>query len=227
MGTPCTESSTFRSAAAALRAHVSTWVVTALLPLPILVTIDPASSAMIACVYLGLGCAWLAMEIYRAGGLPTSRRGWAGKQLAICLAVAANVVAFVACGLVAGVQTSFPFLLMAALSAMPAAGMIPALVRQFRKPHAVMVFGCILVLGAKLLACIVARVRYGPDYIAQGYVSADWHTAKLMISLFWIFSAFLSVAMLLVERWRCGQVFARVVPGRATESDPTAVGSAV
>jgi hypothetical protein len=38
---------------------------------------------------------------------------------------------------------------------------------------------------AKLAACVAARVAYGPGFIEQGYVAADWRTAKLMISLFW------------------------------------------
>ena len=36
-------------------------------------------------------------------------------------------------------------------------------------------------LATKLAACIVARIVYGPDYIAQGYVSADWRAAKLVL----------------------------------------------
>jgi len=42
-------------------------------------------------------------------------------------------------------------------------------------------------------------VTYGPDYIAQGYVSADWRSAKLMISLFWSFSTLLSAGMFVAE----------------------------
>ena len=60
-----------------------------------------------------------------------------------------------------------------------------------------------LVLAAKLAACVVARIVYGPDYIERGYVSADWRSAKLMISLFWSFSTLLSLGLLLAEYRSC------------------------
>ena len=37
----------------------------------------------------------------------------------------------------------------------------------------------------KIVACGVARIVYGPDFIALGYVAGDWQTAKLMISIMW------------------------------------------
>jgi hypothetical protein len=51
-----------------------------------------------------------------------------------------------------------------------------------------------LIVGSiKLAACVVARLTYGPDYIALGYVSADWNSAKLMISLMWSGTVLVSV----------------------------------
>ncbi|HZN69387.1 MAG TPA: hypothetical protein VFB66_29195, partial [Tepidisphaeraceae bacterium] len=61
------------------------------------------------------------------------------------------------------------------------------------------VFGAMLVLAAKLAACVVARIVYGPDYIAQGYVAADWRSAKLMISLFWTYSTLLSLVLFVAD----------------------------
>jgi len=35
--------------------------------------------------------------------------------------------------------------------------------------------------------------------MAQGYVAADWRTAKLMITLFWSFSTLLSLGLFLAD----------------------------
>jgi hypothetical protein len=174
-----------------------TWMVALMLPLPILVAVDPATSADLACLYLGLACAWLATQIYGSRDVPESRGEWAAKIVAICLAVATNVVVFTCFGIAAGVQTQFPFWLMAPLSAMPSVGLIPWLMRRVGQPYPAIVLGGMLVLGAKLAACVVARIVYGSDYIERGYVSADWRTAKLMISLFWALSTTMSLGLLL------------------------------
>lgn len=193
-----------RSAANALRSTAMTWAVALILPLPILVASDPASSADMSCLYLGLSCAWLATEIYRSGRVPESREAWAGKILAIFLAVGTNVGVFTVFGIAGGVQTRFPFWLMATLSAVPAVGLIPWLMRRVRQPYTAIILGAIMVLAAKLAACVVARIVYGPDYIAQGYVAADWRSAKLMISLFWMLSTAMSLGLLLIDdlKWK-------------------------
>src|SRR5687768_10261488 len=152
-----------RSAANELRAMAATWAVAAALPLPILVATDPASSGPISCLYLGLASGWLVAEFHRSGGLPESSASWRARTLAIVTAVAVNVALFVAFGVAAGVQTHFPFPLMAVLSAIPAVGIVPWLLRRVRHPHASIILAGMLVLAAKLTACVVARFVYGPD----------------------------------------------------------------
>jgi len=115
-----------------LRAHIATWIITAILPLPVLVATDPAGCAEISCLYLGLGCAWLVMEIYRSGELPESVRDWGVKMLAISIAVVTNLLIFVLFGLAGAVQTNIPLPLMAALSVVPAIGLMPRLARADR-----------------------------------------------------------------------------------------------
>ena len=61
----------------------------------------------------------------------------------------------------------------------------------------------------KIGACVVARIVYGPDYIAQGFVSADWQTAKLMISLMWAGTLFASALALVA----CHRRYAFRQPG--------------
>jgi len=180
------------------------WAVAAFLPLPILVSTDPAGSADISCLYLGVISAWLVTEFHRAWGFPGSAASWRARMLAITATISVNVALFVGFGLAAGVQTYFPFPLMAALSVIPAISMMPWMLRTVSQlPYAAIVFSGFLVFSCKLAGCVAARLTYGLDYIAQGYVSADWRTAKLMITLFWSFSTLLSFALLAVDYRRC------------------------
>lgn len=186
-----------------LREMALTWAVAAAIPLPVLVAINPATSAAVACLYLGLASAWLVTEFQRCLGMPQAVRAWRSRALAITTATLGNVALFVAFGMAAGVETRFPLPLMALLSALPAVGIAPWLLRRVRHPYAAIILGAALVLAAKLAACVVARVVYGPDYIERGYVAADWRTAKLMISLFWSFSTLLSAGLLLADYMSC------------------------
>jgi hypothetical protein len=88
---------------------------------------------------------------------------------------------------------------MAVLSAIPAIGIVPWMLRRVHHYYASIILAAALVLTAKLAACVVARVVNGPDYIERGYVAADWRSAKLMISLFWTFSTLLSLGFLVAE----------------------------
>jgi hypothetical protein len=217
-----------RSAANELRAMAVTWAVAGILPLPVLVATDPATIGGIACLYLGLASGWLAAEFVRCGGMPESAGAWRARTLAVATAVAVNVALFIAFGVAAGVQTRFPFPLMAALSAIPAVGMLPWFLRRVRHPYASIVLAAVLLLAAKLAACVVARMVYGPDFVERGYVAADWRSAKLMISLFWSFSTLLSVGLLLADYRSCKRtaLIDAVTPALPVRS-PTAAGGAV
>jgi hypothetical protein len=186
------------SALSELRAMTATWASAAALPLPVLVAVDPARSADISCLYLGLASGWLVVEFYRSEGPPDSLASWRARTLAIATAVAVNVALFVSFGVAADVQTRFPFPLMAALSAIPAVGIVPWVLRRVRHPYASIILAAALVLAAKLAACVAARVVYGADYV-DSHVAADWRSAKLMISLFWSFSTLLSLGLLVAD----------------------------
>ena len=152
-----------------LRLMMPMWSVAAFLPLPVLVAIDPSRSAPVSCLYLGVINAWLVTQCWQAWGLPESSASWRSRILAVTVAVLANVALFVGFGLLAGVQTRFPFALMALLSAIPAIGITPWMLRLLpQNPYAGIVFGGFLVGSCKIAACVVARIVYGPDYISQG-----------------------------------------------------------
>jgi hypothetical protein len=149
---------------------------------------------------LGLGQQLgLSTEVHRSDGQSESRHAWHVGTVASCIAIAADVACFVLLGFAAGVQTQFPFSLMAVLSAVPSIGLVPWLVGRTREQFAAIILAGVIVLGAKLAGCVVARIVYGPNFGEAGYVAGDWRSAKLMISMFWILSTSLSLALLLAE----------------------------
>jgi hypothetical protein len=87
------------SASGGLRSMMGMWAVAAFLPLPVLVTMDPVSSADVSCIYLGVINAWLVTEFHRAWGLPGSAASWRVRMLAITTAISVNVALFVGFGL--------------------------------------------------------------------------------------------------------------------------------
>ena len=183
-----------------LRTMMGVWAVGAFLPLPALALTDPARSADLACLYLGISNALLATEFHRSWGLPRSVHSWRDRTLAITIAILSNAALFIVFGSVTGVQTHFPFPLMAVLSVIPAIGIMPWMLRRVSQPPcAAIVLTGFLVGACKIAGCIVARVIYGPDALALGYMAADWRTAKLMLTVLWTLSTLLSLGLLLAD----------------------------
>ena len=162
------------------------WLAALLLPLPALLMLDSATNSEAACVYLGIASAWLAGEA-------------ATRDTSALPAIAINFAVFIALGTCVGVKSQIPFPLLATLSIIPAA-MIPSLTRRLGDPWRAMLAVAVILLVAKIAACGVARIAYGPNFIEAGYVSADWRQAKLMITTFWSLTAAASVAIALGGR---------------------------
>jgi len=168
-----------------LRHLLMPWGFALLLPVPVLLTGAETNGADIGTLYLALGAAWLATEAFRPGSQPETVCGWRARISALLICLGVNAMVFTVLGLAAQVKSNIPLPLMAAFGITPALGLIPWLTLRFRQSYGAIVLGALIVGLIKIAACVVARIVYGPDYIAQGYVSADWQTAKLMISLMW------------------------------------------
>jgi hypothetical protein len=168
-----------------------------MVPLPLLLVLNPAENGDISCVYLGMASAWLTMEIFRLQGGAMTRAMWRGKFFAATIAVLMDLGLFVLLAWTGEIRTNIPMAFKAFLSILPALGMSPFLLSRIGKPYGALILGALLVLAAKLTGCVVARIVYGPDYIAQGYVAENWNTAKLMITIFWSLTLFLSAVFLL------------------------------
>lgn len=191
----------WRAASTHLRRLGMAWFIAAFLPLPALLTIDPETNAQLASLYLGGSSAWMAAEIFRSDGHRPNAEGDA-KALALFIALFANLTLFIALGSSVGIKSNIPFVLMASLSVTPALGLVPWLAIRIAQGHTAIFLAAVVVAAAKLAACVVARVAYGPDYVEQGYVAADWRTAKLMISIFWSLTVGLSLAAFVADRFR-------------------------
>jgi hypothetical protein len=117
-------------------------------------------------------------------------------MLALCTALFVDVGLFIFLGVTVEVRSNLPFPIMAMLAATPALGLVPWLAVRFQKQFVAFLTGAIIVGCAKLAGCVVARIIYGPGFITQGYVDADWRNAKLMISLFWGINLAISLVLL-------------------------------
>ncbi len=180
---------------AVFRRHLLVWGFALLLPMPAL--LGATDSGGIALVYLSLGAALLAGEIFRPAGVAESSALGRVKFIALAIYTSANAAIFSVLGSLTEVRSNIPLPLLATLSTIPSVGLVPWLTIRCGKPYVAIVLVGVAALGIKLAACVAARIVYGPDFIALGYVADDWRTAKLMISIFWGGMSVLSIAGLI------------------------------
>lgn len=167
-----------------LRLLLLPWGMSLLFPMPMLLVGGESASSDLATLYIGIGAAWLVGEAFRRENKPP-QSACRARIFAVLVFLAINVLAFWVMGGIGPIQSNIPWPLLCFLAVIPAVGLIPWLVLRIGHPHAALVVAGLIVGSIKICGCIVARIVYGPDFIALGYVSADWTTAKLMISVMW------------------------------------------
>jgi len=172
------------SLVAELRRLLMPWGFAVLLPMPMLLGVGDTAVVDMAIVYLALGAAWLAAEAFRESEPLTFSR-WRSRMISLSICVVADALVFTVLGISAGVKSNIPLPVLAVLGVTPALGLVPWLTLRLRQPYCAIVFGALIVGAIKIAACGVARIVYGPEFIALGYVAGDWQTAKLMISIMW------------------------------------------
>ena len=201
----------------ALRRWLLPWAIALLLPLPALL-FKPGGEADVPLVYLGIGAAWFTAEAFRPGAAPASWSEWRTRMIGLAIGCGLNVGIFVTLGSTVGTKSAIPFGLLAALSVVPALGLVPWLTLRSGSPAGGILLAVTTVAALKLLACVLARVVYGPNFIERGYVAADWHTAKLMITTFWISTVAVSCLGAVATARRCA---ATNQPGKRVATDPS------
>jgi hypothetical protein len=165
-----------------------------LLPIPMLAHAALSGGSDIATLYLALGAGWIAAEGFRTP--PENARALRARFLALALFLAIDWIVFVAFGAAAGVESNIPLWLLASLGLTGAFGMVPWFTLKTGQPYCALILAAITAGFIKLGGCVVARMVYGPNALADGYMAADWHTAKVMISTMWagiIFASALGV----------------------------------
>jgi len=169
---------------AELRRLFMPWGFALLLPMPMLLGVDTGVVDM-AVVYLALGAAWVSAEAFREDGKPMTFSRWKTRMIALSICVALDVLIFTFLGISVGLKSNMPLPVLAVLGVTPALGLVTWPTLRLRQPYCAIVIGALIVGAIKIAACGVARIVYGPEFIALGYVAGDWQTAKLMISIMW------------------------------------------
>ena len=177
--------STDTSVRADLRRLLMPWGFALLLPVPVLLTSADFNRADIGTLYLALGGAWLGAEAFRPCSAPTTVAAWRTRISALVICLVVNAVVFTILGLAVEVKSNIPLPIMAAFGISPALGLVPWLTLRLRQPYGAIILGALIVGLTKLASCVVVRIIYGPNALADGFMAADWRTAKLMISLMW------------------------------------------
>ena len=180
------------------RSQLAVWALAMLLPLPAL-TLAPDSGCDMALAYLGFGAALLVAELFQkerlAHATPNTENKnlWQAKMMVLALGALISAGVFMAFAAAIGAQSNLPLWFLAFGSVTPALGVVPYFTVRTGKPFLAIFLTALLLLPVKLASCVIVRLGYGPNALANGYMAADWGTAKLMISLFWAFAIMASV----------------------------------
>jgi hypothetical protein len=174
-----------------LRDMLPAWAVAVLLPLPVATFWHDGSGRAFAYADLFLGCAILAAERFGrpppvgagsppAGGAPPL---WRTKMVALVWATAGAVSVFTAFGWAMSGRPDAVVPLLAALAVLPALGCVPFLAIVTGKPYAAVLLTTFLLGSVKLAGCVVVRIVYGPNALAEGHMTLPWERPNLLVWL--------------------------------------------
>src|SRR3954464_11286219 len=102
---------------------------------------------------------------------------------ALALAAAGAAGVLTAFGWAVGGEADAVVPVLAALAVLPALGCVPFLTFVTGKPYAAVLFTLFLLGSVKLAGCVVVRVVYGPDALAQGQMDLPWEHPNLLVWL--------------------------------------------
>ena len=145
-------------------------------------------------------------------GTLSPEHAWTFQMSAVSITTLAAAAVFTLFSLELRRSSGLPFPLLAVLTVTPALGIVPYLTMRTRKPFAAVVLAAFIVGLIKIASCVVVRIVYGPDALADGYMAGDWQTAKLMISLFWIGTVIVSVVSAAACRYRFNALLTAAPP---------------
>jgi hypothetical protein len=171
------------------------WLASLLLPWPALLFWRSADGLILALGLFFVGSASLVAYSFRRGvpACADGEFGYARRMLAVLAALLANWGAFCALHLTLNDHADFVSLVQALSALVPSCCIVPYLLHVTRKPVAAVVFTVFLVGCMKLLGCVVVVLVHGWDASERGYTTMPWAQPNLLVWLFWLNSAVLSL----------------------------------
>ncbi len=172
-----------------LRDMLPTGAMAVLLPMPVATFWQDGSGRAFAYAYLLLGCAILAAERFaqRPPVAATSSSAedlsqlWRAKMMALALAMAGAVSVFTAFVWAQNGQPDLVVPLLAILAVVPALGCVPYLSIVTGKPYAAVLFTLFLLGLVKLAGCVMVRIVYGPQALAEGRMTLPWEQPNFLV----------------------------------------------
>ena len=195
------------------------WPITVVVSSLVLVATTATENSDYPLMCLGLGCALLAARAFGPAFPPgepdtsAPEQAWTIRMSAVSITTLAAAAGFSLVSADFRASSGLPIPLLAVLTVTPALGIVPFLAMRTGKPFAAVVLAAFIVGLIKIASCVVVRIVYGPDALADGYMAGDWQTAKLMISLFWIGTVIVSVVSAVACRRRFNALLTSGPPG--------------
>jgi hypothetical protein len=179
---------------------VPAWLGSALLPWPALLVWRTDDGLRVALCLFFVGSASLVAYSFgreaRAvtdGGFGHPRRMWRTRMVAVTVALLTSWAAFSSVHLALNDRYDFVSVLLALSALVPSCCIVPYLTQVTRKPLAAVVFTVFLVGCMKLLGCVVVVLVHGWDASERGHTAMPWTRPNLLVWLFWINTAALSL----------------------------------
>ena len=185
-----------------IREILPTWAIAVLIPLPAATFWQDGSGRAFAYAYLFLGCAIMTAERFRrplpgnadlaAGGAASA---WRAKMTALGLAMAGAVAVLTTFAWSMSGQPEAVVPLLATLAALPALCCVPVLTISIGKPYAAVLFTTFLLGAVKIAGCVVVRIVYGPEALAEGRMDLPFERPNLLVWLCFAGAGILSAVM--------------------------------
>jgi hypothetical protein len=176
------------------------WLGSVLLPWPALLLWRSDDGLALALGLFFVGAAGLVAYSFRRDAITPAdgefghpQRMWRTRMVAVTAALLANWGVFSVIHFARNDRYDFASGLVALSALIPCCCIVPYLTQVTRKPVAAVVFTVFLVACMKLLGCVVVVLVHGWDASERGHTTMPWTAPNLLVWLFWVNTAVLSL----------------------------------
>jgi hypothetical protein len=197
-----------------LRHIFPAWLGSILLPLPAIVLWRSNYGRTIALCLFFIGCANLVARAFGqeiVGDVEHPKQVWRSRMRTLGMALIAAFAIFSLLLLVLSDTRDYVAVALAFLILIPSLCVVPHFALLTRRPLAAVVFTLCTVLGMKLLGCVVVVLVYGwhADAHVPPYTDMPWTHPNLLVWLFWLFTAIISLSLYVMGERRFCRVYDR------------------